>query len=438
MLALLAVGAAALGGLPHVTKATFNATVGATPLALVAFTAPWCGHCQKLHPELETASAELLGDGVTVVEIDATLERRLAEQFEVKAFPELLVFRRDLDTYAKYTGARSAQGIVQHMRARRGPACAPLSGASEAWLSPAATEQQQQPATLHVLVEQAEADAAGALSFETAERALEHLRVQVLCATPAGEPIPLSARVRLRFARAFPSAAASAGSSSVANPPVGVYGGADEEKALLRWMTMLARPAVGELTDQSARMYVGMRDTGVAILMLPPPLLGRVERQREFYTQQLLEVAQTTQLLQGPTVFLTWAHSTSRIGQQLVKDYPLDPNAPTLLILDFTKRARKPAGHRQEGPFDVRSAIAHVAAFKAGDLSIPATFFENKLEALGEWFEYFFLLVVDQPVEIAAVGVGVFGALFFASRYLDRYLDAGVAAAPAAKVKKEK
>ena len=327
-------------------------------------TAAWAGHCQKLKPELAAAAAELLADGVSVIEVDATAERKLAHRFDVRAFPELLVHRADLGTFVKYAGPRQAQGIVAHMRARLGPACVPLTEATvEEWLRVSAPPTDRSPFVLRVLALPHDggsgADSHGSVELEQLERAAEGMRLQVRCATPAGTPLAPATRVRVSFARAFPRAFAA--SEGDALPPTVHFEGEGDAAGILRWLALHSRPAVGELNEETARAYVGMRDTAVAVLLLPSPVASRLRAQKDYYAQQLHAVAQAVTPLAGPPVFLTVCHSAGRIGQQLVGDYRIDATVPTLRLLDSTKRARKPAGHRLVRAARARGARARPA-----------------------------------------------------------------------------
>ena len=54
---------------------TFDQAVEGSKHALVFFYAPWCGHCQNLHPVFEEAAQTLKKDGVDVLmaTVDATV-----------------------------------------------------------------------------------------------------------------------------------------------------------------------------------------------------------------------------------------------------------------------------------------------------------------------------------------------------------------------------
>ena len=58
---------------------------------LVEFYAPWCGHCQKLEPEYNSAADALKMEGAKTLlaKVDATAETSLAERFEVGEVDEV-------------------------------------------------------------------------------------------------------------------------------------------------------------------------------------------------------------------------------------------------------------------------------------------------------------------------------------------------------------
>jgi len=83
-------------------------------LWIVAFVAPWCGHCKALKPEFEKAAGALKGV-VNIGAVDATVKENepLAGKYNVKGFPTIKVFGADKSKPSDYQGPRQAGGIVQ-------------------------------------------------------------------------------------------------------------------------------------------------------------------------------------------------------------------------------------------------------------------------------------------------------------------------------------
>jgi len=108
------------------TKDNFDTFIKENKAALVEFYAPWCGHCKSLAPEYEKAAKKLLGK-VPLGKVDATVERELAEKFEVRGYPTLKFFRSG--KHEEYGGGRTEQTIVDWVESNTGPAVSEISAA---------------------------------------------------------------------------------------------------------------------------------------------------------------------------------------------------------------------------------------------------------------------------------------------------------------------
>jgi len=80
---------------------------------IVAFTAPWCGHCKNLKPAWKEAAAKLSGK-VRLGNVDATVHQALGQRFQVQGYPTIKVFAGSSRKNGKpYEGGRTAEDIVQ-------------------------------------------------------------------------------------------------------------------------------------------------------------------------------------------------------------------------------------------------------------------------------------------------------------------------------------
>ncbi|KAG5271345.1 hypothetical protein AALO_G00178690 [Alosa alosa] len=91
---------------------------------LVEFFAPWCGHCQRLAPEYETAATQLKAK-VPLAKVDCTVNSETCGRFGVNGYPTLKIFRNGEESSA-YDGPRTADGIVSYMSKQAGPSSTPL------------------------------------------------------------------------------------------------------------------------------------------------------------------------------------------------------------------------------------------------------------------------------------------------------------------------
>jgi len=100
---------------------TFDSYIQNTPLVMVEFYAPWCGHCKQLAPEYQRAAQILTVDNLPLAKVDAADEKnaKLAETYDVQGFPTLKLFKNKKAT--DYLGERTSAAIVAYMRKKALP-----------------------------------------------------------------------------------------------------------------------------------------------------------------------------------------------------------------------------------------------------------------------------------------------------------------------------
>ncbi|KAF9158370.1 hypothetical protein DFQ26_007728 [Actinomortierella ambigua] len=92
---------------------------------LVEFYAPWCGHCKNLAPTYEkVASAFANEENVVVANVDATVEKGVAEKYGVKGYPTIKFFAAD-GSVEDYSSDRSEEAFIEFINKRAGTFRAP-------------------------------------------------------------------------------------------------------------------------------------------------------------------------------------------------------------------------------------------------------------------------------------------------------------------------
>nr|UMA83342.1 venom-related protein disulfide isomerase [Conus judaeus] len=110
----------------------FDNFIEENEFVLVEFYAPWCGHCKQLAPAYSEAAGKLMDEGsnIKLAKVDATVEKDLAEKFEVKGFPTIKFFisGKPMD----YGGGRQTSEIINWLKKKTGPPAKNVKTSEEA------------------------------------------------------------------------------------------------------------------------------------------------------------------------------------------------------------------------------------------------------------------------------------------------------------------
>jgi protein disulfide-isomerase A6 len=85
---------------------------------MVAFVAPWCGHCKALAPEYTSAASSLSPlIPFYAVDCDVSANKPLCAQYDIKGFPTIKACPRALKGAVKdYGGGRKAGELVEYAK----------------------------------------------------------------------------------------------------------------------------------------------------------------------------------------------------------------------------------------------------------------------------------------------------------------------------------
>jgi thioredoxin 1 len=71
---------------------TFQDLINGNKPVLVDFFAEWCGPCKMMPPILQEVKSGI-GDAVTIIKIDIDKTPQVADQYNIRAVPTLMIFK---------------------------------------------------------------------------------------------------------------------------------------------------------------------------------------------------------------------------------------------------------------------------------------------------------------------------------------------------------
>lgn len=95
-------------------KSSFQKILDSKIPVLVDFFADWCGPCKMLAPILEQVKEEL-GEDVKVIKIDVDKNQRLANKYQVRGVPTMLLFKDGKQVW-RQSGILQKDAIVNVIR----------------------------------------------------------------------------------------------------------------------------------------------------------------------------------------------------------------------------------------------------------------------------------------------------------------------------------
>ena len=96
-------------------KSSFKKLVTSDIPVLVDFHAVWCGPCKMLAPVLKEVKDEL-GDNVKIVKIDVDQNQNLANRYQVRGVPTMMLFKNG-EIVWRQSGLVPKEQILQAIKA---------------------------------------------------------------------------------------------------------------------------------------------------------------------------------------------------------------------------------------------------------------------------------------------------------------------------------
>ncbi|NJM66381.1 MAG: thioredoxin [Acaryochloris sp. RU_4_1] len=81
-----------MSSIPYIQDSEFEQWISDDTVAVIDFTATWCGPCKKISPLLEQLAADYQGRA-KVAKVDIDHNKTVAKQLGIRSIPAVLVFK---------------------------------------------------------------------------------------------------------------------------------------------------------------------------------------------------------------------------------------------------------------------------------------------------------------------------------------------------------
>jgi protein disulfide-isomerase A6 len=114
LLPLLSLSAGVLSQVIQLNSKNFDSVVyDSGKDTFVEFYATWCSHCNKLAPTIDQLAETYEGSNVQIAKIECDENRVICSQFDIKGFPTMKVFKKDLSIPVEFQGTRGLDAFIK-------------------------------------------------------------------------------------------------------------------------------------------------------------------------------------------------------------------------------------------------------------------------------------------------------------------------------------